>query len=188
MRMTDSMDDSPDDRQNDGNMDSDNECDHRRLILKKNLSWTNSNSVNSSSLAKLNSLKTSRSNPHVLDAVTSNARSTTTSRIRLATSQLIPNCFQPQTNPSDDAKTCKLAPLAGRTSASTLSAESTHQTLTTPTSIQLNAHPNSDLKFQSQAVLGHCKVNSQLTPSKFIFAFLFTLLSENFFFSFLYHF
>lgn len=161
--MTESMIESPDDRQNDGN--SDNECDHRRLILKKNLSWTNSNSVNCSSLAKLNSLKTSRSNPHVLDAVTSNVRSIASSRIRLATSQLIPNCFQAQANPSDDAKSCKLAPLARGISASTLTATRP----ATPTSIQLNIQPNSEFKFQSRAVLRHCKVNSQLTPSKFVF-------------------
>ena len=137
-------------------VDSDNECENKKLILKKNLSWTNCN-VNCNSLAKLNSLKTSRSNPHVLDTMTSNVRSLATSKIKLASSQLIPNCFHSQINLSDNANSNRLS--IG-TSALTLTAATTHQTLATPTATQLSVQPNSNFQFSYQAILRHCKVNS----------------------------
>lgn len=125
-----------------------NDCDSKRLLLKKNLSWT----VNCSSLVKPNSLKTSRSNPHVLDAVASNV-----SKLKLATSQLLPSRFHTQTNLSadDEVARSRLAPLAKAISASTLTAA----TIATPTSIQLTIRPKSELKFYSRAILEHCKVN-----------------------------
>lgn len=151
------------------NVDSDNECENKKLILKKNLSWTNCHSVHCNSLAKLNSLKTSRSNPHVLDAVTSNVRSLTSSKIKLATSQLIPNCFHSQTNLSDDTSSYRLPPLAKGAPALTLTAATTHQTLATPTAIQFSVQQNSNFQFSYQAILRHCKVNSQLTRKELIF-------------------
>lgn len=154
------------------NVDSDNECEHKKLILKKNLSWTNCHSVNCNSLAKLNSLKTSRSNPHVLDAVTSNVKSLASSKIKLATSQLLPNCFHSQTNLSDDTSSYRSSRLAKGTPALTLTAATTHQTLATPTATQLSVQPNSELKFSYQAILIHCKVNSQLTRKSKIFSFV----------------
>lgn len=156
--MMDATDESSDERHHDGNVDGD--CDHKRLLLKKNLSWTNSNSINSNSLAKSNSLKTSRSNPHVLDAVTSSVKSIAASKLKLATSQLSPNHFQSQTIPFHDDH--KVAPLTKAISASTLTAATTHQTLATPTSIQLNIRPKPDLKFRCRAILRHCKVNTSL--------------------------
>lgn len=149
-----------DDRHSDGNVDSDNECDHRRLLLKKNLSWTNGNSFNCSSISKLNSLKTSRSNPHVLDSVSSNVRSLASSSLKLATSQFISKNSQTSID-------VRVAPNAQAISASTLTAATTHQTLATPTSIQLNIQPKSDFKFHCRTILRHCKVNSQLTRTKF---------------------
>lgn len=148
-------------RQHKGSTDSD--CD-RRLFLKKNLSWTNSNSVSYSTLAKQNSLKTSRSNPHVLDA---NVKSFASNldRLKLATSQLIPNRFQSQAIPShspndDDVNNRRqLAPLAKAVSSSTLTAATTHQTLATPTSIQLNIPSNRDIKLCCHAVFRHGQVN-----------------------------
>lgn len=127
-----------------------NDCDSKRLLLKKNLSWTNSNSVNCSSLA--NSLKISRSNPHVLDAVASSV-----SKLKLATSQLLPCRFQTQSNlsPEDEVARNRLAPLAKAFSASTLTAA----TIATPTSIQLTIRPKSEFKFYSRALLEYCKVN-----------------------------
>lgn len=152
-----------DDRHNDGTLDSDSECDHKRLILKKNLSWTNSNSVKRNSLA---SLKTSRSNPHVLDDV----RCLATSRLKIATSQFVPNRFQSQSNPSDDVVFNKAVPLAVEVSASTLTAAPTHQTIAPPSVIQMNIQPNSDFQSYSREILRHCKVNSQL-PQKLFFIF-----------------
>lgn len=147
-----SMDESPDERHS-----TESDGDQKRLLLKKNLSWTNSNCAHSNSLAKL---KTSRSNPHVLDAVSS-----ASSKLKLATSQIIPNCFHSQSSPIpltvDDANGRQLAPLAKAISASTLTAATTHQTLATPTSIQLNIPPHSDFKFNCRAILRHCKVNNQ---------------------------
>lgn len=143
-------------------VDSENECENKKLILKKNLSWTNCHNVNCNSLAKLNSLKTSRSNPHVLDAVTSNVRSLASSKIKLATSQLIPNCFHSQTNLSDDTSSYRSFRLAKGSPALTLTAATTHQTLATPTVTQLSVQRNSDFQFSYQAILSHCKVNSQL--------------------------
>lgn len=159
-----SMDDdvSPDERQLDGCATD----DHKRLLLKKNLSWTNCNSVHYSSLAKLNSLKTSRSNPLVLDDIAPNAKCRTPSKLKLATSQLLPNCFQSQPTPShlsaDDVNHRQLAPLAKAFSASTLTAATTHQTLATPTALQLNVGPKSDLKFYCRAIARHCKVKKNL--------------------------
>lgn len=152
-----------DDRHNDGSMlDSDNECDHKRLILKKNLSWTNSNSVKRNSLA---SLKTSRSNPHVIDDV----RSLASSRLKIATSQFIPNRFQSQSNPSDDVVFNKAAAVAPLAMASTLTAATTHQTIATPSVIQFNIQPNSDFQSYSREILRHCKVNSQLPQNCYLF-------------------
>lgn len=171
------MMDLMDDRNVDGFMDSDNECDHKKLLLKKNLSWTNTNST---SLARLNSLKTSRSNPHVLDTVTSNVRSLATS---LGASQFIPNRFQtpniPSTFATDDANDGHtMAPLAKAVSSSTLTAATTHQTLATPTAIQLNViQPKSEFSFVSRAILRHCKVNNQLTSYKICFWFRYSLFS-----------
>lgn len=141
-------------------VDSDNESENKKLILKKNLSWTNCHSVNCNSLAKLNSLKTSRSNPHVLDSVTTNVRSLASSKIKLATSQLIPNCFQSQTNLFDNASNNRSASLAKGTPALALTAATTHQTLATPTATQLSVQPNSNFQFSYQAILRHCKVNT----------------------------
>lgn len=152
------VDESSDERQN----NSADDCDSKRLLLKKNLSWTNCHSINCS---KVNSLKTSRSNPHVLDAVASNV-----SKLKLATSQLLPSRFQTQTNLSadDDVNRSRSAPLAKAVSASTLTAA----TIATPTSIQLTFRPKSEFKFCSRAIVSHCKVNSQLTQSeKTVFAF-----------------
>lgn len=171
------MMDLMDDRNVDGFMDSENECDHKKLLLKKNLSWTNGNST---SLARLNSLKTSRSNPHVLDAVTSNVRSLATS---LGASQFIPNRFQmpniPSTFATDDANDVRhtLAPLTKAVSSSTLAATTTHQTLATPTAIQLNIiQPKYEFSFVSRAILRHCKVNNQLTSYKICYSFSYSLL------------
>jgi hypothetical protein len=147
--MMELVDESSDERQSHNINDINNADDSKRLLLKKNLSWTNSNSVNCN---KFNSLKTSRSNPHVLEAVASNV-----SKLKLATSQLLPSRFQTQTNlwaDDDDVNRSRLAPLAKATSAMTLTA-----TLATPTSIQLTIRPKVDLKFCSQAILSHCKVN-----------------------------
>lgn len=160
---------SPDERQLDGCSTD----DHKRLLLKKNLSWTNGNSVN----CKLNGLKTSRSNPLVLDDVAPKAKSRASSKLKLATSQLLPNCFQSQPTPSrlsvDDVNHRHLAPLAKAFSASTLTAATTHETLATPTTIQMNIRPHTDHKFNCQAIVRHCKVNSQ---NEFSVLFIRTLL------------
>jgi hypothetical protein len=150
--MMELVDESSDERR----INAVDDCDSKRLLLKKNLSWTN---TNCSSIVKLNSLKTSRSNPHVLDAVASNV-----SKLKLATSQLLPSRFQTQSNFSadDEVARSRLAPLAKAISASTLTAA----TIATPTSIQLTIRPKSELNFYSRAILEHCKVNSQLTRTE----------------------
>lgn len=133
------------------NVDSDNECDNRRLLLKKNLSWTNSDSI-----ARSSTLKTSRSNPHVLEDVRSLG-------LKLATSQFMPKALQAQAIPSDDPwAAARCSTLARSVSPSALTAATTHQTLATPSSIQLNIQPNFDYKLYCRATLRHCKVNSQL--------------------------
>lgn len=151
-------------------LDSDNDYDNKRLILKKNRSWTNGNGAAYNSLVCLDTLKATRSNPHILDAVSTLASS-------LAASQIIPNRFHLQPNPSssapDDPAKRKAAPLVEDPPASTLTAATTHQTLATPTAIQLNAQPNSDLLFHSRALLEHCKVNNQSTRTDYSLEFLF---------------
>lgn len=144
-------------------LDNDNDYDNKRLILKKNRSWTNGNGAAYNSLVCLETLKPTRSNPHILDAVSTLASS-------LAASQIIPNRFQLQPNPSqstpDDFANKKDSP------ATLTAATTTHQTLATPTAIQLNAQPNSDLLFHSRAVLEHCKVNNQSTRTDFSLDFV----------------
>lgn len=166
----DGRDESTDDRGTYFYLDSDNDYDNKRLILKKNRSWTNGNGAAYNSLVCLDTLKATRSNPHILDAVSTLASS-------LAASQIIPNRFHLQPNPSssapDDPAKRKAAPQAKDLPASTLTAATTHQTLATPTAIQLNAQPNSDLLFHSRALLEHCKVNNQSTRTDFSLEFLF---------------
>lgn len=161
----DGRDESTDDRGTYFYLDSDNDYDNKRLILKKNRSWTNGNAAAYNSLVCLDTLKATRSNPHILDAVSTLASS-------LAASQIIPNRFHLQPNPSssapDDSAKRKATPLAKEAPASTLTAATTHQT-----AIQLNAQPNSDLLFHSRALLEHCKVNNQSTRTDYSLEFLF---------------
>lgn len=166
------MDESSDERF----VDSDNECDRKKLLLKKNLSWTNSNNINC-----VNSLKTSRSNPHVLDAVTSNVRSIASSLASLHISNR--NRVQTQTIPSqlaiEDVRSYKSVRITKAFSATTLTAATAHQTLATPTSIQMNIQPNSDLKFCSRVVLRHCQVNKSINTYTIIY-FSFVVLHQRF--------
>lgn len=159
------MDESADERF----VNIDNECDRKKLLLKKNLSWTNTNSI-----SRVNSLKASRSNPHVLDAVTSNVRSFASSLVSL---QYISNRNRAQTlsNSSqlsiDDVRNNKSSRLTKAFSATSLTAATAHQTLATPASIGMNVQPNSDFKFRSRVILRHCQVNKSINTYK-IYVFL----------------
>jgi len=115
--------------------DSSQSCDHKKLLLKKNLSWThttrtisssnnniNTNNNCSDSLAKSNSLRISRSNPHVLDSLPSNIK------FKMPSLQLISNRFQSQNGLT------KIAPLAKAISFTSMA--TTNQTQSTPTAIR----------------------------------------------------
>lgn len=134
----------------------DNEtCDHKKLLLKKNLSWTrmtsgtissSNNNINlcNNSLEKSNSLRISRSNPHVLvESIPSN------SKLKMPSLQLISSRFHSQMLPQN-GKTKKLAPLAKAISFT--STGTTNQTLSTPSAIQLRLQQSKKFKFL-------CKVN-----------------------------
>ncbi|CAO1300711.1 unnamed protein product [Diamesa tonsa] len=122
--------------------------DHKRLLLRKNLSWThsssnshqstNNNNNNINSNAKMcSNLKTSRSNPLVLDAVVAatTKTGTFTSKLKLATSQLFPRSFPAPLQSQSNEHCNKVAPLAISTT-STFTAATTHQIVATPTAIQ----------------------------------------------------
>lgn len=159
------MDESPNERF----VESGNECESKKLLLKKNFSWTNTHSISCA-----NSLKTSRSNPHVLDAVTSNVRSFASSLASLQYNSNR-NRFQTQANSFqlsiDDVRNNKSCRLTKAFSATTLTATTVHQTLATPTSIRMNIQPNSDFKFCSRVILRHCQVNKSINKYK-IYIFL----------------
>lgn len=118
-----------------------NNCDHKKLLLTKNRSWTHiagtisssNNNLNfnncNNSLAKANSLRISRSNPHVLESLPSNLK------LKLPSLQLISSRFNSQMLPTNGNK--KLAPLAKAISFT--STGTTNQTISTPTAIRFNA-------------------------------------------------
>jgi hypothetical protein len=138
-------------------LNSDNDCEQQRLLLKKNLSWT----VSKGPIGHKSGIKTTRSTPQIHD-IAPNVRSLASSSLKLATSQFILKSFQSQSISLDDAS-------VNRTQASkAMSTATTHQTLATPTSIQLNTQPPFDFKFYCRAILRHSKVNSQLTRSAII--------------------
>lgn len=143
--------------------DSENGCDAKQLLLKKNFSWTHisSNQINSqNSLAHSKSFR-SKSNPHVV--LDGGSRSNL--RIKLPSLQhLISNRFNSNNNNSASfnngrVKTCnKLAPLAKAISFTSMT--TTNQTLSTPTAIQLNAHQQQRrTMFRFNNFILHCKVN-----------------------------
>lgn len=123
---------------------TDDDSDHNRL-LKKNFSWTNSDTFTNAN----NSLKSSQSDPLVLDTVATNVKSITSSCLKQATSQLIPR-LRSQSNASQVIG--KLAPLAKAMSTTSSLA---HQTISTSTAIHLNIQPN--VSFH-RVILNHCKV------------------------------
>lgn len=140
--------------------DKSQSCDHKKLLLKKNLSWTHTrrtisssnNNINTNnsknyndSLAKSNSLRISRSNPHVLESLPSNLK------FKIPSMQLISNRFHSQMLPQNGLTT-KLAPLAKAISFTSMA--TTNQTLSTPTAIRFkNLQRNNKLLFL-------CKVNT----------------------------
>ena len=151
--------------------------DHKRLLLKKNLSWTHSSSnsnqtTNNSNInynyinsnAKLcSNLKSSRSNPLVLDAVVAatTRTGTFTSKLKLATSQLFPRSFPAPLQTQTNEHCNKVAPLAkALPTTSTFTAATTHQIVTTPTAIQVTT-PQNHFFYYCRVIFNHCKVNNK---------------------------
>lgn len=144
-----------DDRQIDD--DNSQENAHKKLLLKKNLSWTHTagtlsisnvnncsyNILNTNSLADTNSQRISRSNPHVLESAPSNLK------FKMPSLQLISNRFQSQMLPSNGIT--KIAPLAKAISFTSMA--TTNQTLSTPSAIRFrNLHRNKKLKFLCKVI------------------------------------
>lgn len=152
--------------------------DHKRLLLKKNLSWTNSSlnshqSTNNSNMnynyinsnAKMcSNLKTSRSNPLVLDGVVvaTTRTGTFTSKLKLATSQLFPRSFPTPLQSQSNEHCNKVAPLAKAisTTSTFTTAATTHQIVTTPTAIQVTTSQN-HFFYYCRVIFNHCKVNKK---------------------------
>lgn len=145
--------------------------DHKRLLLRKNLSWTHSsshshqsnNNSNINSNAKMcSNLKTSRSNPLVLDAVVAatTKTGTFTSKLKLAKSQLFPRSFPAPLQSQSNEHCNKVAPLA-ITTTSTFTAATTHQIVATPTTIQVTTSQN-HFFYYCRVIFNHCKVNKNL--------------------------
>ncbi|KAG5678417.1 hypothetical protein PVAND_008091 [Polypedilum vanderplanki] len=114
-------------------------CDQKKLLLKKNHSWTHINETisssnnnlnsNCNSLAKANCLRISRSNPHVFESLPSNLK------FKLPSLQQISSRFHSQML-TQNGKNKRLAPLAKAISFS--STVTTYQTQSTPTAIRFN--------------------------------------------------
>lgn len=151
--------------------------DHKRLLLKNNLSWTNSslnshqstnnnnmnyNYINSNTKMCCN-LKTSRSNPLILDAVVvaTTRTGTFTSKLKLATSQLFPRSFTAPLQSQSNEHCNKVVPISKANSAtSTFTAATTHQIVTTPTAIQVTTSQN-HFFYYCRVIFNHCKVNNE---------------------------
>jgi hypothetical protein len=147
--------------------DSDNGCDAKNLLLKKNSSWNATLSSNNLSINPLNSLAQSRSfravrsksNPHVLDGVVIPSANKKIKSLQ----QLISNRFSSQVLLNSGNVNCnngrtknnKLAPLAKAISFTSMT--TTNQTLSTPTAIQLTMRQRRPIYSFSKFLL-YCKV------------------------------
>lgn len=160
-------------------LDDDNnkmlDFDHKRLLLKKNLSWThlssnshqstNNNNMNynyiNSNAKMCSNLKSARSNPLVLDAVVAatTRTGTFTSKLKLATSQLFPRSFTAPLQTQSNEHCCKVTPLAKviPTTSTFTTAATIHQIVTTPTA-QVTTSQNNFL-YYCRVIFKHCKVS-----------------------------
>jgi hypothetical protein len=137
-----------------------NVCDSKKFLLKKNLSWTHSATIssnnnnnnnninfshvnNSISLAKSKSLRISRSNPHVLECLSSSVR------LKLPSLQQISNRFNSQAlSPMhSNGRIRKLAPLAKAISFTSTGGATNQTANSTPTAIQFNALQRNNFRF-----------------------------------------
>ena len=156
------------------------EFDHKKMLLKKNLSWTHSSSNSHQSTSNNNNLnnnyinanakmcsnlKNSLSNPLVLDGVvTKTTRSGKfASKLKLATSQLFPHSFPAPLQSQSNENCNKVATNAKAISTtSTFTAATTHHIATTPSAIQVTT-PQNHLFYYCQVIFNHCKVNKNKT-------------------------
>lgn len=172
-----------------GDKDDDNNkkvinCDNRKLLLKKNLSWTTPQQnphcgdvFGGSCVDKSkHNLKTSRSNPLVLETAansfTTHVKNLTNSRLKLNPNHTNlntnnSNTQQQQQEPSQSlqlqTQTKKLAPLAKAISTtSTLTAATgataLHTAATTPTAITIQFKQRNSFFHILRAIFNHCKV------------------------------
>lgn len=152
------------------------DIDHKKLLLKKNLSWThsssnshqstnNNNNMNynyiNSNAKMCSNLKSARSNPLVLDAVVAatTRTGTFTSKLKLATSQLFPRSFPAPLQSQTNEHCCNVTPLAKviPTTSTFTTAATTHQIVTTPTA-QVTTSQNNFL-YYCRVIFNHCKVS-----------------------------
>lgn len=151
--------------------DSENGCDTKSLLLKKNFSWNTTpisshNNFTNNPLSHSKSFRVARSksNPHVLDGVvipSANKKIKSLQQLisnRFSVSQVLSSSGNASYN-NVRTKNNKLAPLAKAISFTSVT--TTNQTLSTPTAIQLTKSQRRPF-YSFNKFLLYCKVNKQL--------------------------
>jgi len=124
------------------------DCDQKRLLLKKNFSWTGKQTAAKSSL-----IAKSRSNPHVLDGDDDDRRAAKSLR---KLSLFLPKRFYSQTHLPTSA------PIATAISTtSSLTATTTTTAIVMPSNVKQRGFCLCDCR----AIVSHCKVNKRLSLS-----------------------